>query len=86
MKIEFHRNFKKQYKKSTLKVRRQFDEQLHLFIRDSFDPILNNHPLHGKYKGYRSINISGDYRALYKLRDKDVAVFSYLSTHSDLYG
>ena len=45
MKIEFHRNFEKRYKKIPLKVRSKFDERLVLFEREPFQPILNNHPL-----------------------------------------
>jgi len=46
---------------------------------------LRDHQLKGKYKQYRSINITGDYRALYLLRG-DEAIFDVVDTHSQLYG
>lgn len=54
-------------------------------MQDPFHEILNNHSLKGKYKGYRSINISGDYRAIYSLIKEDTAYFIALDTHSSLY-
>lgn len=84
MKVQFHNNFKKQYKKLRA-IHKKIDERLILFARNPFDPILNNHSLGGKYKPYRSINITGDYRALYKLLGNDIAYFVIVDTHSNLY-
>ena len=47
--------------------------------------ILNNHPLGGKYRDCRSIDISGDFRAIYELVEKDIAYFVILDKHSNLY-
>jgi len=47
--------------------------------------ILNNHALTGQWAGYRSINITGDYRAVYRLAEEDIAYFVALDTHSKLY-
>ena len=77
--------FAKQYKKLSLRVRQKFNERLRVFETDPFDKILNNHSLHGEYEGYRSINITGDYRAIYFI-DKAVAVFIRIGTHSELFG
>lgn len=32
---------------------------------DQYSPLLNNHSLTGKWRGYRSINITGDWRAIF---------------------
>lgn len=82
--IFFHKNIEKQYKKLSLEMQIKFKERLSVFISDEFSPILNNHPLKGKYKGYRSINISGDLRAIYKT-DKKNRVFVVLGSHNNLY-
>lgn len=74
MKVQFHKNFLKQYKKRR-SIERQVDERLVMFRIDPFDPILNNHGLTGKYEGYRSINITGDFRAIYELVDEGTARF-----------
>ena len=50
-----------------------------------YDSILHNHPLTGGYEGFRSINVTGDYRAIYVM-DGDVAVFIAIGTHSELFG
>ncbi len=65
MKIKFSKRFARQYNKSSKQIKRAFDERLQLFITNQFDPLLNNHLLKGNFLGYRSINITGDWRALY---------------------
>ncbi len=62
--------------------------KLKLFKADNFSPLLNNHILKGKYSGTRSINVTGDWRALYVTEGQfgqDI-VFVALGTHSQLYG
>ena len=85
MNIRLHRNFEKRYVKLPPAVRQRFKERRDVFAENPFDPVLQNHALKGKYQGYRSINITGDWRAVYKLIDKDTVVFVDLGTHSELY-
>ena len=61
-------------------VRKRFE----LFIQNQFDPILNNHSLTGIYEGCRSINITGDWRAIY-FQNETTIFFIALGTHSQLY-
>ena len=84
METYFHNDFKKQYKKYRA-LQSKIDKRLILFRADPYHPILNNHPLTGKYRGYRSINITGDYRAVYEPLGKDASLFVDLDTHSNLY-
>lgn len=83
--VSFHKSFAKYYKKLNLRQKSKFQERIILFISDQFNPILNNHSLKGKYLGYRSINVSGDLRAIYKQNGEN-AVFVKLDNHSNLYG
>ncbi len=85
MKIVFHQNFEKRYTKLAAAAQWRVKERLALFLADEFDPILNNHPLRGAYKGYRSINIAGDLRAIYKFQSIEVRIFVTLGTHGKLY-
>src|SRR3989338_8965684 len=62
MRLIFHRNFEKQFTKLREGEKKRIKERLALFLDDEFNPTLNNHPLRGKYQGYRSINIAGDFR------------------------
>ena len=84
MRALFHKNFKKRYKKLRA-IQKRIDERLVLFIKDPFSKTLNNHWLSGKYKGHRSIDITGDFRGLYIPINDDVAYFITVDTHSNLY-
>ncbi|PIS05109.1 MAG: hypothetical protein COT81_02995 [Candidatus Buchananbacteria bacterium CG10_big_fil_rev_8_21_14_0_10_42_9] len=85
MKIVFHRNFEKQYKKLRLAEKKRFKQRKDIFLQNPYHPLLNNHPLRGKYKGYRSLSIGGNLRAVYELIDDEVAYFVAIDTHSKLY-
>ncbi len=89
MKINFAREFIKQYCKADSKIKEATDKRLELFSENHLNPILNNHPLTGDYKDYRSINITGDWRAVYSEsydeNDGVVIFFKSLGTHSQLY-
>lgn len=85
MKIILHRNFEKQYKKLHQKEKEKFKEKRNIFLQNQFHPILNNHELHGRYKGYRSIKITADLRVIYELVKKDVTLFLAIDSHSNLY-
>lgn len=84
MTILYHKEFLKNFKKFPLKIKDKFKERLTLFVKDEFDPTLNNHSLKGKYEGYRSINVTGDIRAVFKRNTRD-AIFVYIDSHSNLY-
>ncbi len=60
-------------------------ERISCFGDNPLHPTLRNHALRGKYKAYRSIDITGDIRALYVQNGNDV-VFDVVGTHSQLYG
>ena len=85
MKLVFHRNFETQFRKLRRNKQARVKERLALFLEDEFGPVLNNHPLRGKYEGYRSINIMGDLRAIYKFQRPDLCIFVAVGTHHKLY-
>lgn len=84
MNIYLHKNFKRGYKKLTKTQKDKFKERRNLFIEEEFNPVLNNHALTGKYKGYRSINVTGDLRVIFQ-RTENGAVFIGIDSHSNLY-
>jgi mRNA-degrading endonuclease YafQ of YafQ-DinJ toxin-antitoxin module len=52
-------------------------------------PALRNHPLKEQFAGYRSIDVTGDYRAIFREAQAGptrVIIFSYFGTHKQLYG
>ena len=85
MRISYTKNFVKLSKKLNPKVRVQLIQRVALFSINPLDSRLRDHQLKGKYKEYRSIDVTGDYRALYLLRGDEV-IFDVVGTHSQLYG
>lgn len=87
--IDYSRKFLKQLKKSPLEIKVAFRKRLELFLQDPSHPQLNNHALTGKLSGVRSINVTGDWRAIYSIYTNEegdkVITFEMLGTHSQLY-
>ncbi len=85
MKIYYSRMFKKMFKKLPVRFQNQFEERLCLFTENPCHPLLHNHALSGSWLGCRSINISGDLRAVYEKIDNDHIEFIAIGGHSALY-
>ena len=85
MQPNYNREFKKQIRKLPRKIQDHFEERLQIFIKDKFHPLLNNHSVERKFPGCRSINITGDYRAIFKEISDDSVIFLLIGTHSELY-
>ena len=83
--IFFSKKFKKSFKKLSVTLQDSFEERLFLLKKDKFHPLLCNHKLQGEYFGCRSINVSGDIRAIFKEHDNSDIVFIDIGTHSRLY-
>jgi addiction module RelE/StbE family toxin len=83
--LDYHPKFKKQYKKLPPAQKRRLDDALKVFRKNPHSRELYNHPLTGKWKGYRSIAFGGDWRAHFKLVGSDEAIFVAVGTHSQLY-
>lgn len=89
MRIAYDPAFIKTLKKLNVRIRKSFKERILLFAKDPNNLQLDNHALRKKYQGYRSIDITSDYRAIYKERHAGgeiIAYFTELGTHEQLYG
>lgn len=89
IKVQQSPDFYKIYKNLDIRIRKQFDKKLRLFIKNPLDSHLRNHKLRGEWEGYRSIDITADYRAIYEEITEEyklVAYFIALGTHKQLYG
>ncbi|MEK9165413.1 MAG: type II toxin-antitoxin system mRNA interferase toxin, RelE/StbE family [Patescibacteria group bacterium] len=84
MQIKYREKLTKVYAKAPIKIQKAFDKKMQIFMQNPFDRQLNNHALKGKLKPYRSIDITGDWRAWYIIEDNIVWV-DILGTHSQLY-
>jgi addiction module RelE/StbE family toxin len=84
MNIRFHKNFKRAFKKQSTQIKSKFKEKFKIFENDQFHYSLNNHALSGKFKGLRSINITGDIRVHYE-ELFDGIILMDIGSHSELY-
>ncbi len=88
MRVEYDPDFIKQLKKLNVRIRNDFKTAIILFAKDPNNSALNNHELQDKWIGYRSIDITSDFRAIYeeiRTEQKTYAYFSAIGTHQDLY-
>ena len=89
MQVRFSKKFTKSFEKTSSKIQSVFEKRLEIFLQDKFHPTLNNHSLTGRYSGCRSINITGDWRAIYSesvgKNGEKQAIFELLGTHNQLY-
>ncbi len=89
MKIKYSPNFLKKFRKLNVRIRKSFNKRMTIFKDSPQDPQLGNHLLEREYLGYRSIDITADWRAVYKeaeILEETIAYFIDIGTHEQLYG
>lgn len=89
VKIVYDPGFLEKLKKVNVRIRKKVKDQTLLFSEDPNNLQLNNHPLKKEFQGYRSINVTSDWRVIYKetkISGEIVAYFIILGTHRELYG
>ena len=84
MNVFTSRKFEKMFKKCSPEIRKKFIDRLKIFKGNKQNPVLNNHQLSGILVGLRSINVSGDYRAIFEEKAEDI-IFIAIGKHSQLY-
>lgn len=87
--IKYSPGFLRILKKVNVRIRKNFKERIVIFSKNPNDLQLNNHSLKAPYEGYRSIDITSDWRAIYQVKQKleeEVAYFVDFGTHDELYG
>jgi addiction module RelE/StbE family toxin len=87
--IKFGTIFRKDYRKADKKIRLEFAQTLEIFLDDPDQPTLRKHFLKEKFIGYQSIDITEDWRAIFKensTKKKTIITFHRLGTHKELYG
>ncbi|NDK08640.1 type II toxin-antitoxin system mRNA interferase toxin, RelE/StbE family [Candidatus Gracilibacteria bacterium] len=88
MDVKYTKSYKKSFSKLDSKIKTKTIERIAIFSVNPFEKILNNHKLLGEYDGYRSINITGDYRAIFREYPDgtyEFVEFIDIGTHSKLY-
>ncbi len=87
MRVEFHKNFIKNFNKrysNKPKVKTRFAQKTKLFVKNPFHPSLSNHPLKGKKIGLRAFSITREIRVVYCVK-RGVAYFLDIGTHDQVY-
>jgi addiction module RelE/StbE family toxin len=79
------KHFKKKAAKLPKSIKIKLAERICFFMDEPKNIVLNNHQLNGKYSGYRSINVTGNYRIIYEeLGDGSMRLID-IGTHGELY-
>lgn len=81
-----NREFDKRYSKLDHKIQKKFKERRDLFKMEPNAKLLNIHKLSGKYEGMWSMNVTGDYRAIFDKQEAGIIIFIAIGTHSELFG
>lgn len=87
--IKYSPGFFNKLKKVDVRILKRVKERMLIFSKNPNNLQLNNHALKREYEGYKSIDITADWRAIYKEireRDENIAYFVLLGTHKHLYG
>jgi len=88
MTIKYTKEFTAKLKKQNVRIRKSFKKAINQFAQDPQDTELNNHALSREWQGHRSINITADFRGIYKetqSRNEKIIYFVALGTHKKLY-
>lgn len=86
MRIKFHKNFDKRFKKLPDKLKKKTISAIRKFAKNPFDPTLRNHALTGNLIGKRAFSVTGDVRIIFEEFDNYVLVIMLdLGTHSQVY-
>ena len=83
--LEFSPVFQQLLTRAPSQIKQAVQDTLDLFEEDPHNPVLRNHALTGKYQNFRSIDVTEDWRALYR-EEKERFLFADLGTHEELYG
>ncbi len=88
MTIKYTKKFFAQLKRQNVRIRKSFKKAINQFAQNPRNTELNNHALIKEWIGHRSIDITSDWRAIYKevkLAGETIIYFVALGTHRQLY-
>lgn len=89
LRIEFSTLFDKRLRQLPFEIIIAFQETLDLFLENPHHDALRRHFLKEAYTGYQSIDVSSDYRAVFKetkIKTQIIIIFYTIGTHEELYG
>ncbi|MFC1600054.1 type II toxin-antitoxin system YafQ family toxin [Patescibacteria group bacterium] len=86
MQIQYHKNFTKNFKKLTPKLKQKTISTIKQFTKDPHNPLLRNHALKGRMQGLRAFSITGDVRIIFKEKNNYILVIMLdIGIHNQVY-
>ena len=88
MKVQLAPELIVKLKKQDVRTLKSFKQAIELFSEDPNNLELDNHELSREWKGFRSIDVTADLRAVYQEDsegNKPMAYFVAFGTHKELY-
>lgn len=88
LRVEFSSLFDKKLRKLPTEIITSFKETLELFLENPNHERLRRHFLEEKFAGYQSIDITDDYRVIFREEKTEYTIiikFHIIGTHKDLY-
>jgi addiction module RelE/StbE family toxin len=82
---QLHKHFAKDFIKLDSSIKKAYVERRALLLEDMHNLKLHVHKLTGEYAGYKSFNVTGDFRVIFE-EIEDGYLFVRIGTHSELYG
>ena len=88
MTVHKHPTFTKHYRKRifpSLKLKKQLEERIELFLINPKSPLLSDHPLKGDKTGKRAFSVTGDIRVIYAGSVDSEILLLDIGTHNQVY-
>jgi addiction module RelE/StbE family toxin len=86
MKIKYHKNFEKRFKKLSAPLKDKTITSIGRFAENPFDERLKNHALKGRLSGKRAFSVAGNVRVIFEEFDGYVLVVMLdVGSHSQVY-
>ncbi|KKS37726.1 MAG: hypothetical protein A3G49_05785 [Candidatus Sungbacteria bacterium RIFCSPLOWO2_12_FULL_41_11] len=82
MRIYYSSKFEREYKGLPKEIKKIAEEKEGIFRKKPFDPGLDTHKLHGRFKEYWAFSIDNKYRIIFEFAEKDVIWFHSIGDHS----
>ena len=71
--------------RSSKSIREAYRNKVKIFLKNPYDLSLDNHELEHEWKGYRSFDVTDDYRVIFKKSDRETYLFYAFGNHDQLY-
>ena len=84
MKIIYTSKFKREYKKLSRNIKLSAEKKERIFRQNPFEPSLDTHKLHGRFREFWSFSIGFKYRIIFEFNEKGVVYFHSVGAH-DIY-